>query len=80
MEGKTQQAAAAASATSEVPRLLLDEDPDLVLLDLVLPGSDGIELMGKYLRLGTCLSYSCLCMGGMRWSPRLSTWEPPTTW
>ena len=29
----------------ELPRLLKDEQPDLVLLDLVLPGTDGIELM-----------------------------------
>ena len=30
---------------AEVPRLMRDERPHLVLLDLVLPGSDGIELM-----------------------------------
>ena len=30
----------------EVPRLMAEERPHLVLLDLVLPGSDGIELMG----------------------------------
>ena len=29
----------------EVPRLMAEEAPHLVLLDLVLPGSDGIELM-----------------------------------
>ena len=29
----------------EVPRLMAEEPPRLVLLDLVLPGSDGIELM-----------------------------------
>ena len=29
----------------EVPRLMAEEPPQLVLLDLVLPGSDGIELM-----------------------------------
>ena len=29
----------------ELPRLLKEEQPDLVLLDLVLPGVDGIELM-----------------------------------
>ena len=29
----------------EVPRLMAEEAPQLVLLDLVLPGSDGIELM-----------------------------------
>ena len=29
----------------EVPRLLTEEKPHLVLLDMVLPGSDGIELM-----------------------------------
>ena len=29
----------------EVPRLMAEEPPHLVLLDLVLPGSDGIELM-----------------------------------
>ena len=29
----------------EVPRLMAEEPPNLVLLDLVLPGSDGIELM-----------------------------------
>ena len=31
----------------EVSRLMTEEAPHLVLLDLVLPGSDGIELMGK---------------------------------
>ena len=30
---------------AEVPRLMTEEKPHLVLLDLVLPGSDGIELM-----------------------------------
>ena len=30
---------------ADVPRLLSEEKPHLVLLDLVLPGSDGIELM-----------------------------------
>ena len=34
---------------SEACRLVVDEEPDLVLLDLVLPGSDGIELMGEVL-------------------------------
>ena len=31
----------------EVPRLMAEQAPHLVLLDLVLPGSDGIELMGN---------------------------------
>ena len=31
----------------EVSRLMTEEAPHLVLLDLVLPGSDGIELMGE---------------------------------
>ena len=31
----------------EVPRLMAEQVPHLVLLDLVLPGSDGIELMGN---------------------------------
>ena len=31
----------------EVPRLMAEEKPHLVLLDLVLPGSDGIELMNE---------------------------------
>ena len=31
----------------EVSRLMTEETPQLVLLDLVLPGSDGIELMGE---------------------------------
>ena len=30
-----------------VPRLMAEEPPRLVLLDLVLPGADGIELMGQ---------------------------------
>ena len=30
---------------AEVPRLVVEEKPHIVLLDLVLPGSDGIELM-----------------------------------
>ena len=29
----------------EVPRLMGDEEPELVLLDLMLPGTDGIVLM-----------------------------------
>ncbi len=39
------------SDPSEVSRLVVDEDPDLVLLDLVLPGSDGISLMGEILEI-----------------------------
>ena len=39
-------------------RLLLDEDPQLVLLDLMLPGSDGIELMTKMLSLANLPSSS----------------------
>ena len=39
------------SDPSEVSRLVVDEKPDLVLLDLVLPGSDGIELMGEILEI-----------------------------
>ena len=31
---------------AELPRILAAERPDLVLLDLVLPGADGIELLG----------------------------------
>ena len=34
----------------EVPRLMEEEKPHLVLLDLMLPGSDGIELMKGILR------------------------------
>ena len=34
----------------EVPRLMEEERPHLVLLDLMLPGSDGIELMRSILR------------------------------
>ncbi len=34
----------------EVPRLMEEEKPHLVLLDLMLPGSDGIELMTGILR------------------------------
>ena len=36
---------------AEVPRLMAEERPHLVLLDLVLPGSDGIELMNDILRI-----------------------------
>ena len=39
------------SDPAEVSRLVADEDPDLVLLDLVLPGSDGISLMGEILEI-----------------------------
>ncbi len=35
---------------AEVPRLMDEEQPHLVLLDLVLPGSDGIELMNDVRR------------------------------
>ena len=34
----------------DVPRLMEEEKPHLVLLDLLLPGSDGIELMKNILR------------------------------
>ena len=34
----------------DVPRLMEEEKPHLVLLDLMLPGSDGIELMNRILR------------------------------
>ena len=36
----------------EALRLVAEEKPDLVLLDLVLPGTDGIELMKDILRAG----------------------------
>ncbi len=36
----------------DVPRLMQEEKPHLVLLDLMLPGSDGIELMRDILRTG----------------------------
>ena len=35
---------------TDVPRLMAEKKPHLVLLDLVLPGSDGIELMNDILR------------------------------
>ena len=35
---------------ADVPRLMREEKPNLVLLDLVLPGSDGIELMQEILQ------------------------------
>ena len=35
---------------ADVPRLMAEEKPHLVLLDLVLPGSDGIELMNDIRR------------------------------
>ncbi|MCY3639174.1 MAG: ATP-binding protein [Chloroflexi bacterium] len=35
----------------DVPRLMAEERPHLVLLDLVLPGKDGIELMNDILRM-----------------------------
>ena len=35
---------------ADVPRLMAEKKPHLVLLDLVLPGSDGIELMNDILR------------------------------
>ena len=37
---------------ADVPRLLSEEKPHLALLDLVLPGSDGIELMNDIRRTG----------------------------
>ncbi len=40
----------ATSDPTEVPRLMAEEKPHLVLLDLVLPGSDGIELMNDIRR------------------------------
>ena len=36
---------------AEVPSLMAEQKPHLVLLDLVLPGSDGIELMHDILRI-----------------------------
>ncbi|MCY4476352.1 MAG: response regulator [Chloroflexi bacterium] len=32
---------------AEVPKLILENEPGLILLDLLLPGIDGIELMGR---------------------------------
>ena len=32
---------------AKVPRLMAEEKPHLVLLDLVLPGTDGIKLMNE---------------------------------
>ena len=36
----------------ELPRLIRTERPDLVLLDLILPDADGIQLMGEIPELG----------------------------
>ena len=35
------------SDPADLPRILAAERPDLVLLDLVLPGADGIELLAR---------------------------------
>ena len=42
---RTGYAPIATSDPADVPRLLSEEKPHLALLDLVLPGSDGVELM-----------------------------------
>ena len=44
--GSTGYHTAVTGDPGELPRLLEEQQPDLVLLDLVLPGTDGIDLMG----------------------------------
>ena len=54
--------------------------PHLVPLDLMLPGTDGIELMGDILDMPTCRSTSCRPTAGRKSSPGPSRREPTTTW
>ena len=65
----------------EVPRLMGDQEPELVLLDLMLPGTDGIVLMRSIAGDGRCAGDLHLRLRpGTRSSPGLSRWERRTTW
>ena len=64
----------------EVSRLMAEEAPRLVLLDMMLPGSDGMELM-KDIREVSDVPVIFLSVNGQEEvvaGP--STWERPTTW
>ena len=68
----------------ELPELLRTHRPGLALLDLLLPGTDGIELLEGvpghlHLRWPTCRSSSSPPMAATRRSPRPSTRAPRTT-
>ena len=63
-----------------VARLIQTEKPQLVLLDLMLPGTDGIELMQTVPSSPTCRSSSSRATGATR--PSRGRWRPAsrTTW
>ena len=64
----------------ELPGLVKTHKPRLVLLDLVLPGTDGIQLMERVPPdWPTCRSSSSLPTAGTRRSPRRWMRERPTT-
>ncbi len=64
----------------DLARILDAEQPALVLLDLVLPGSDGIELMARCRRSRSCRSSSSPPTTAPRRSRGRSTPAPTTTW
>ena len=63
----------------QVPSLIETHRPDLVLLDLLLPGTDGIELMQRLRRWRICRSSSCPATAGTRPSPVPCRSERPIT-
>ena len=63
----------------ELADVIRTEKPALVLLDLVLPGTDGIELMQQVPSWAICRSSSSPPIAGMRRSPGRSSSELPTT-
>ena len=54
-------------------------DPHLALLDLVLPGVDGIELMRDIRAIANIRSSSWPLTARKMWKPGPSTWEPTIT-
>ena len=74
-------AAPATGDLAELGRLIEAERPDLVLLDLVLPGTDGIDLMRKVPDLAELpvIFISGYSVETTRPSPACSNSAPPTT-
>ena len=64
----------------EALRLMDEERPRLVLLDLMLPDADGVELMQAILDIDDVPVIFISAYGGRTWSPGPSTWGRRTTW
>ena len=66
--------------TEEALRLLEQERPEFVLLALMLPGTDGIELMQDILEVANLPVIFLSVYGREEVVARPSRWGPPITW